>query len=165
MCFHLLKRNKNNSSLLNIFQKATIERTLPNKESRDIRIKINGIPVDSESLMFRGCNLCHTQMACALVVYSGSDTSVMLNSSVVRTKRSRIDDNADKILYYLILLAHLITLLICVLSIGKEIKDNFLVFYIKTVLMVHFITPLSLYAAKIVMQGLQVIQMIKVILF
>ncbi|KAJ3301045.1 hypothetical protein HDV03_001469, partial [Kappamyces sp. JEL0829] len=49
------------------------------------------VPIGPSGLLLRGCILRNTSWLIALVVYTGSDTKIMLNSGPTPSKRSRVD--------------------------------------------------------------------------
>lgn len=49
------------------------------------------IPIGPSGLLLRGCVLRNTEWLIAMVIYTGNDTKIMLNSGATPSKRSRID--------------------------------------------------------------------------
>jgi phospholipid-translocating ATPase len=47
-------------------------------------------PIDINNLLLRGCNLRNTEWVVGVVIFTGQDTKIMLNSGISPTKRSRI---------------------------------------------------------------------------
>lgn len=47
-------------------------------------------PISNENLLLRGCNLRNTEWALGVVVYTGHDTKIMMNSGITPSKRARI---------------------------------------------------------------------------
>ncbi|SCV00398.1 LAME_0G09450g1_1 [Lachancea meyersii CBS 8951] len=57
-------------------------------DSEDNQLKNE--PVNINNLLLRGCSLRNTKWAMGMVVFTGQDTKIMLNSGVTPTKKSRI---------------------------------------------------------------------------
>lgn len=51
---------------------------------------LNNEPISINNLLLRGCTLRNTKWVMALVIFTGDDTKIMLNSGVTPTKKSRI---------------------------------------------------------------------------
>lgn len=49
------------------------------------------VPINQEGLLLRGCMIRNTEYAIGVVVYTGSDTKIMMNSGVTPSKRTRIE--------------------------------------------------------------------------
>ncbi|HMD13748.1 MAG TPA: hypothetical protein VKI62_03915, partial [Bacteroidota bacterium] len=47
-------------------------------------------PVSIENLLLRGCNLKNTDWVIGVVVFTGEETKIMMNSGITPSKRSRI---------------------------------------------------------------------------
>jgi len=55
----------------------------------------NVLPLNLENLLMRGCKLRNTQWVVAVVVYTGHDTKIMLNSTPTRFKQSSLEKSAN----------------------------------------------------------------------
>ncbi|WPK25219.1 hypothetical protein PUMCH_002525 [Australozyma saopauloensis] len=69
-------------------------------------------PVTINNMMLRGCFLRNTKWITGIVVFTGSDTKIMLNSGLSPTKKSRL----SRELNYYVLLNFIILFIICFLS-------------------------------------------------
>jgi phospholipid-translocating ATPase len=69
-------------------------------------------PISISNLLLRGCNLRNTEWALGVVVFTGADTKIMLNSGITPSKRSRIARELNwNVIYNFILL-----LIMCIIS-------------------------------------------------
>lgn len=69
-------------------------------------------PVSINNLLLRGCNLRNTEWALGVVIFTGADTKIMLNSGITPSKRSRIARELNwNVIYNFFLL-----LIMCVIS-------------------------------------------------
>lgn len=48
------------------------------------------VPLDNNNIALRGCGLKATQWVVGVVIYSGVDSKIMLNSNKTRQKKSRL---------------------------------------------------------------------------
>jgi phospholipid-translocating ATPase len=69
-------------------------------------------PITINNLLLRGCSLRNTKWALGLVIFTGSDTKIMLNSGETPTKRSRIARGLN----YTVLLNFLLLFILCFAS-------------------------------------------------
>jgi magnesium-transporting ATPase (P-type) len=56
----------------------------------DIEPEIKAEPISIENLLLRGCNLKNTDWVMGVVIFTGAETKIMMNSGVTPSKRSRI---------------------------------------------------------------------------
>ncbi len=49
------------------------------------------MPLDNSNIVLRGCSLKITEWVTGLVIYTGVDTKIMLNSNKTRQKKSRLE--------------------------------------------------------------------------
>ena len=56
----------------------------------DAEPEIKGEPISIENLLLRGCNLKNTDWAIGVVVFTGAETRIMMNSGITPSKRSHI---------------------------------------------------------------------------
>ena len=49
------------------------------------------LPIDEQNFILRGCSLKNTEWIYGLVVYTGFDTKIMLNSTKSRPKHSTLE--------------------------------------------------------------------------
>lgn len=69
-------------------------------------------PITINNLLLRGCNLRNTEWVLAVVVFTGFDTKIMMNSGITPSKRSRISRELNwNVIYNFIILA-----IMCLLS-------------------------------------------------
>lgn len=69
-------------------------------------------PISINNMLLRGCNLRNTEWALAIVVFTGFDTKIMLNSGMTPTKRSRIQRELNwNVIYNFVIL-----LIMCIVS-------------------------------------------------
>jgi phospholipid-translocating P-type ATPase (flippase) len=59
------------------------------------------VPLTMDQLCLRGCSMRNTKWAVCLVLFTGKQTKLMLNSRMAKLKRSNVDKIVDKILYVL----------------------------------------------------------------
>lgn len=79
------------------------------------------LPLNINNLLLRGCILRNTEWALGLVVYTGKDTKVILNSGATPSKRSKLDVQANP----QILLNLLVLLILCIVcAIGGPIWSH-----------------------------------------
>jgi phospholipid-translocating ATPase len=73
------------------------------------------VPVSADGILLRGCYVRNTEWVIGVVVFTGSDTKIMLNAGATPTKRSRIDQqiNPQVLLNFVILFG---MCLICALA-------------------------------------------------
>ena len=82
-----------------------------------IRLKdhIRALPIDNSNLLLRGCRLLRTQWALGLVVFTGPETKIMMNSKSVPHKRSSVERRTNRYLGFvfgvLVLIAGVSTLI------------------------------------------------------
>ncbi|SCU85849.1 LANO_0C05688g1_1 [Lachancea nothofagi CBS 11611] len=79
-------------------------------DSQDNRLKNE--PVNINNLLLRGCFLRNTKWAMGLVVFTGQDSKIMLNSGVTPTKRSRI----ARELNYSVIMNFVLLFVLCLVS-------------------------------------------------
>lgn len=157
-----------------MIQKCEVSRSSPQRSISQIKVSINGHEVDQNSLMFRGCVLKNTAQVTCLVTYGGNSTIMMQNTGPTIEKRSRVDRETDRILFIMIAFSHLMSVIMTSIKFAQadplDVKNadltftSFIVSYLANSLILTFLTPISLYAAKIVVQALQVFQIQDVIL-
>ncbi|WAR60038.1 hypothetical protein PtB15_11B680 [Puccinia triticina] len=80
------------------------------------------VPVDLNSVLLRGTVLRNTEWVIGLVVFTGPDTKIMMNSSATRSKRSKVERQMNPMVFInLGLLA-----LMCIFNaIGTRISDGY----------------------------------------
>ncbi|KAJ8330941.1 phospholipid transporting ATPase [Batrachochytrium dendrobatidis] len=59
--------------------------------TRDSRANRSAIPMSTNNVLLRGCVVRNTHWVIGIVVYTGEDTKIMLNSGATPSKRSKID--------------------------------------------------------------------------
>lgn len=75
----------------NLYQYSAVARwTQQNAKSPDAKGEAMAEPISINNLLLRGCNLRNTDWVLAVVVFTGFDTKIMLNSGITPSKRSRI---------------------------------------------------------------------------
>lgn len=86
------------SGIISWTQRNARDEQEPGKEMKE--------PVSINNLLLRGCNLRNTDWVLGIVVFTGQETKIMLNSGVTPTKRSRItrDLNWNVIYNFVVLL-------------------------------------------------------------
>lgn len=62
--------------------------------------KISSEPISINNLLLRGCTLRNTEWAIGMVVYTGMDTKIMMNSGITPTKRSRLQRSLNLYVIY-----------------------------------------------------------------
>ncbi|OAY73026.1 Phospholipid-transporting ATPase 1 [Ananas comosus] len=82
----------------------------------NLEIDSRRVSLGPSNIVLRGCELKNTAWAVGVVVYAGSETKVMLNSSGAPSKKSRLENhmNRETILLSLILIA--MCSIVCILS-------------------------------------------------
>lgn len=69
-------------------------------------------PISINNLLLRGCNLRNTEWALGVVVFTGADTKIMINSGITPSKRSRIARELNwNVVYNFVIL-----LIMCIVS-------------------------------------------------
>lgn len=58
--------------------------------SPEVEPEVKAEPVSIENLLLRGCNLKNTDWVIGVVVFTGEETKIMMNSGITPSKRSRI---------------------------------------------------------------------------
>jgi phospholipid-translocating ATPase len=120
-------------------------------------------PVGINNLLLRGCTLRNTEWVLGVVVFTGPETKIMLNSGITATKRSRISKDLNwNVIYNFIIL-----LVMCIISGiiqgwtwgktdtsisffefgsigGKPSLDGFITFWAAVILFQNLV-PISLY--------------------
>ncbi|KAM3401837.1 hypothetical protein ACQJBY_006061 [Aegilops geniculata] len=85
------------------------------------------IPISPNQILLRGCSLRNTEYIVAVVIFTGHETKVMMNSMNVPSKRSTLEKKLDKLI--LALFATLFTM--CVIgAIGSGVFINEKYFYL-----------------------------------
>ncbi|KAF3901622.1 hypothetical protein ABW21_db0205711 [Orbilia brochopaga] len=69
-------------------------------------------PISVKNLLLRGCSLRNTEWAIGLVIFTGSETKIMMNAGITPTKRSRI----QRELNFNVLMNFIILFVMCLLS-------------------------------------------------
>ena len=62
------------------------------------------MPVDASQIVLRGCSLRNTDFVYAMVIYTGKDTKIMLNSVKARVKTSKVLNLMNNYMIYIIIL-------------------------------------------------------------
>ena len=130
-------------------------------------------PISINNLLLRGCNLRNTEWVLGVVVFTGSDTKIMLNSGITPSKRSRIARELNwNVVYNFIIL-----LFMCLVSGliegiiwgqgnnsldffefgsigGKPSLDGFITFWAAVILFQNLV-PISLYISLEIMRTAQ----------
>jgi phospholipid-transporting ATPase len=75
------------------------------------------VPLDNNNVVLRGCSLKITEWVTGVVVYTGVDTKIMLNSNKTRQKKSRLEFKMGIIVALIFLAQMLITFLSAFLSV------------------------------------------------
>jgi phospholipid-transporting ATPase len=75
------------------------------------------VPLDNNNIVLRGCSLKITEWVTGMVVYTGVDTKIMLNSNKTRQKKSRLEFKMGIIVALIFLAQMLITFLSAFLSV------------------------------------------------
>ena len=75
------------------------------------------MPLDNNNVVLRGCSLKITEWVTGVVVYTGVDTKIMLNSNKTRQKKSRLEFKMGIIVALIFLAQMLITFLSAFLSV------------------------------------------------
>ena len=74
--------------------------------------EVKAEPISINNMLLRGCNLRNTEWALVIVVFTGFDTKIMLNSGITPTKRSRIQRELNwNVVYNFVIL-----LIMCIVS-------------------------------------------------
>ena len=62
----------------------------PNPYIHSFTGSFNNVPLDNNNVVLRGCSLKIIDWVIGLVIYTGIDTKIMLNSNKTRRKKSRL---------------------------------------------------------------------------
>jgi phospholipid-transporting ATPase len=81
------------------------------------------IALDNNNIVLRGCTLKITQWVTGLVIYTGVDTKIMLNSNKARSKKSRLEFKMGLIVINIFIGQMLITFLSAIISVQYRL-DN-----------------------------------------
>jgi len=81
------------------------------------------IPLSIESLLLRGCLMRQPDWAYGLVVYTGPDTKVMLNTTDPPTKGSRLESSMNKLIMFLLVVLLLLATILSLVSASRQRKD------------------------------------------
>ena len=54
-------------------------------------------PINKKNMILRGCKLKNTEWAIGMVVYTGLNTAIMMNSSTPFTKISKIENKVNSV--------------------------------------------------------------------
>ncbi|PBP15920.1 phospholipid-translocating P-type ATPase [Diplocarpon rosae] len=159
----------------NLYQYSAVARwTQRNSESPDAAHMEMAEPVSINNMLLRGCNLRNTDWVLGVVVFTGFDTKIMINSGITPTKRSRISRELNwNVIYNFVIL-----LLMCLASglyqgiywgqsdtsiqffefgsigDGKPALDGFITFWAAIILFQNLV-PISLYISLEVIKTCQ----------
>jgi phospholipid-translocating ATPase len=59
--------------------------------SAAVKIKDDTIPIDIQETLLRGTVLRHTGWVIGIVLFTGEDTKIVINSGITPSKRSRVE--------------------------------------------------------------------------
>jgi phospholipid-translocating ATPase len=97
----------------NLYQYSAVARwTQQNPKQPDSTGQEMAEPISINNMLLRGCNLRNTEWILGIVVFTGPDTKIMLNSGITPSKRSRIARELNwNVIYNFIIL-----LIMCIVS-------------------------------------------------
>ncbi|CAG9312035.1 unnamed protein product [Blepharisma stoltei] len=75
------------------------------------------IPLSIENFVLRGSKLKNTEWIMGIVVYTGPDTKIMINSQELWHKSKNTDKVMDKYIFWIFILLSAMTLILCILTI------------------------------------------------
>ncbi|KAI8375650.1 hypothetical protein EDC96DRAFT_541090 [Choanephora cucurbitarum] len=90
--------------------------TLEKSPTSDKWVKKNKTPVEINNMLLRGHVLRNTKWAIAVVVFTGTETKIMLNSGKTPSKRSQIDKEMNKEVYVAFIVLFVLCLLCAIMS-------------------------------------------------
>ncbi|KAI8373699.1 hypothetical protein BD560DRAFT_446220 [Blakeslea trispora] len=90
--------------------------TLEKSQSSDKWVKKNKTPVEINNILLRGHVLRNTKWAIAVVVFTGLETKIMLNSGKTPSKRSQIDREMNKEVYVAFIVLFLLCLVCAIMA-------------------------------------------------
>ena len=109
-------------------------------------------PIDYNNFLLRGSSLKNTDYIIGIVIYSGHNSKIMLNSQRARTKYSLVTKFTSIILIYIVLFQFLISLVFSIIySIEKknymfkdDVKQSFIIVFFVWFLSTNNLVPISL---------------------
>lgn len=81
------------------------------------------IPIDNENIILRGSTVKNIEWCIGLVVFTGKDTKIMMNSKNAPSKRSFVERRTNYYLFAIFTLLFFITALSTLLSISVSYND------------------------------------------
>ncbi|KAJ3012869.1 UNVERIFIED_CONTAM: hypothetical protein HDU68_000982, partial [Siphonaria sp. JEL0065] len=85
------------------------------------------LPIAMNSMLLRGCILRNTKWVIGIVIYTGADTKIMLNSGITPSKRSKIDRQLNPLVmlnFWLLGAMCIICSLICAVYTATFIRED-----------------------------------------
>lgn len=130
-------------------------------------------PININNLLLRGCTLRNTKWAMGIVIFTGPDTKIMLNSGVTPTKKSRISRDLNVSVFYNFTLLFILCIAAAVVngvyyresntsrnsfemgSIGGSPAVNGIVSFFVAVILYQSVVPISLYISIEIIKTIQ----------
>ncbi|KAJ3065564.1 hypothetical protein HDU98_011079 [Podochytrium sp. JEL0797] len=99
----------------------------PQKVRKDKSASTKTLSIGMNSMLLRGCILRNTKWVIALVIYTGAETKIMLNSGITPSKRSKIDRQLNPLVilnFWLLGAMCIICSLICAVYTSSFIHES-----------------------------------------
>ena len=84
----------------------------------------NQFALKVNQLLLKGANLKNTEWALGVVVYTGKDTKLMLNSQKSRTKRSHVEKQLNIIIFLILAVQILTCFILCIIMVIYDSVDD-----------------------------------------
>lgn len=75
-------------------------------------------------LLLKGSNLKNTEWILGVVVYTGKDSKLMMNSQKSRTKRSRVEKELNIVIFFILIVQTLICLTLALIMLIRDLNDD-----------------------------------------